>query len=1249
MDDGQSFLSPLGRNQNSPDSSILGPESLAAADHISPFDFHPPSMVTTKRRGSKKRGVRFDEKLQTPSPSLRRSVQISRLSSSVAMGMSPMVDALDLNGTPKSVIRSKLLAKEAELEELKEFTKLEQECKNEEVEWQKEAQKMKWENSVLEKKVAALTESKNKLEQDIKFFQTENEGFWKEKYEGDKEERKQDAKQLQNEEKCKQVHIELENALEVTNGLREMVFKLRNELQDQESQEKEFKEKTECINAELILKLQHMNEKCTEKEDLLTRKNEIIESLRDQLLKSSEQINESVKLTEDIKKEKEVLAHEKSEVVSELLEAKTCIQKLSTDLEKANLEKDETYQKLLDQESRAKVLLKDYESLLSNTQECTTQNQKSHELQIQEQIKLINEEHNLKWKEMSKKSIEMEEKLSEKNEIIENLRNQLGDSKKETEENVKLIEEVKSNNRALTSTNEILANEKSGLFTELLESKTCITRLSFDLEKAKVDKDKINLDLLAQESKAEALLKDYESLLSSTQDCTVRNQMSHELELQKEIKSITEEHALKFKEMTKKTNEMEKKIKEKSEIIESLSDQLLNFRKQLDDNFKFTEEMKNSNTVLASENDKLVDEKSGFTSELLEAKTCITKLSSDLDKANKEKDETHQKLLDQESRAEALLKDYENLLSNTQDTTVQNQRSLELEFQEKIRLMNEEHDLKCLEMSKLNTEMEEKLREQSEALEKLKGQLQNETTQQSSKIEEILREKNEIIENLRAQHSHFLQNEDSNKEFQEKLDSIHAELDMKGQELASKTTELKNKLMEKENVIVTLQSQLQVSSEKLEERVKLTENITNNNRVLASEKEVIGNEKSALAAELLEAQARISRLTSDLEIANVEKEETYQKLLAQDANAEKLLKDYTSLVMDTRDYSQKIEDLNKECDKLRDFEDKYQEACDALELLKETIVSQSRHKEESEDDASERKLLDLLKEEIHALASENETLKKSLEEKEEELDELESVYKDKEAEEQLSEERILNFQKKVQELIKEKDALVLDKEALQKILDKKEQELKSTKSNSGGVDSQQQLTIAETELKKMTQKLNQTYDQVERLRENCASLQAEKEKLQKNMLSVQDALNEKSVELETYFEVFDEMKKDKEDLEQRCDTLTKQMSERSQQVPASADGSQTELKALLEKHHKTLVELAAIKVEVQREEGEFKKKCKTLANDLQFEKDAVRNLKDKMRRIQSERFDSTIMPPLSKPNSFQVGSFKCPFLFSSNF
>ena len=71
--------------------------------------------------------------------------------------------------------------------------------------------------------------------------------------------------------------------------------------------------------------------------------------------------------------------------------------------------------------------------------------------------------------------------------------------------------------------------------------------------------------------------------------------------------------------------------------------------------------------------------------------------------------------------------------------------------------------------------------------------------------------------------------------------------------------------------------------------------------------------------------------------------------------------------------------------------------------------------------------------------------------------------------------------------------------------------------------------------------------------------------------------------------------------------------------------NQAYVKTLKEKNAQQTIELASLKVEKVRTEGEQQKIMKRLTNELEGEKGQVKRLKDEIRRIQrqSQQLDST--------------------------
>lgn len=106
--------------------------------------------------------------------------------------------------------------------------------------------------------------------------------------------------------------------------------------------------------------------------------------------------------------------------------------------------------------------------------------------------------------------------------------------------------------------------------------------------------------------------------------------------------------------------------------------------------------------------------------------------------------------------------------------------------------------------------------------------------------------------------------------------------------------------------------------------------------------------------------------------------------------------------------------------------------------------------------------------------------------------------------------------------------------------------------------------------------------------------------------------------------------RDKEELLQKTSSENLSLNAKLQDL-----SSQSKVPELEAKLHEALIENATLKVKVEREDLEFKKKCKVLTENLAFEKDEVHNLRDKLRRVQREKMDATIMP-MSRDNAIDL-------------
>ena len=370
------------------------------------------------------------------------------------------------------------------------------------------------------------------------------------------------------------------------------------------------------------------------------------------------------------------------------------------------------------------------------------------------------------------------------------------------------------------------------------------------------------------------------------------------------------------------------------------------------------------------------------------------------------------------------------------------------------------------------------------------------------------------------------------------------------------------------------------------------------------EKEVLANENKELKSNLKELNVNLNNMVSEnkqLHELNLNLEQVKCEILE---NTNSLSNVNTEMKLKMEDLNEKFNEMLSE---MADKDTLLQQKKVLIEEFENTIKNIEEQNAYFENDQS--KLTKVFEIKIEALSNENSEMKLKMEDLNINFDKMLSEMADKDTLLQQKKALIEEFENKIKDIEEQNAYFKNDLQTkLSKAVEQKEKceytndalENHIKKLEAKITDMEDSVSFVEVDLRN---KLSKEIKEKELLQECATSLKSSMEAVQ----DVQDKYNQLVIDNEELEIQLKEM--------ESCD-------------------NQAYVKTLKEKNAQQTIELASLRVEKVRTEGEQQKIMKRLTNELEGEKGQVKRLKDEIRRIQrqSQQLDSTYVassrPPL---------------------
>ncbi|KTF75829.1 hypothetical protein cypCar_00038667 [Cyprinus carpio] len=587
---------------------------------------------------------------------------------------------------------------------------------------------------------------------------------------------------------------------------------------------------------------------------------------------------------------------------TELLKKTTEMDEMRAKLESAEREKEETLQKLKDKEDAFEA-----ELTKMKTTEMDEMREKleSAERQKEETLEKLKDKENAFEAELAKMKVCLEARLET--------------SESEREQTISTL------NINVTQLN-----------AELLKKTTELDEMRTKLESSEREKDEMLEKMKERETNFETELTNLkvslETRLETLENERDQNISAHNAELLKKTAEVDEIRE-KLESGQREKEEMLVKIKERECAFEA---DLTKMKGSLETRLETLENESNQNI-------------SALNAELLKKTTEMDEMRAKLESAEREKEETLEKLKERETSFEAELTNLKVSLEARLETT-------ESEKEQTISALNSELLKKATEMDEMRAKLESAERLKEEMLEKLKdkenafeAELTNLKVSLEARLETTESEKEQTISTLNISVTQL--NAELLKKTTE-LDEMRAKLESGERE----KEEMLEKMKERETSFETELTNLKIS---LETRLETTE----------SEKEqtisTLNISVTQLNAELLKKTTELDEMRAKLESREREKEEMLEKMKERETNFEAELTNL-KISLETR-----LETLENE-------RDQNISALNAELLKKTAVVDEIREKLESEE-REKNEMLEKFKERETSFEAELTNLKVSLE------------------------------------------------------------------------------------------------------------------------------------------------------------------------------------------------------------------------------------------------------------------------------
>uniref|UniRef100_A0A8C1X9R5 Golgin B1 n=1 Tax=Cyprinus carpio TaxID=7962 RepID=A0A8C1X9R5_CYPCA len=595
------------------------------------------------------------------------------------------------------------------------------------------------------------------------------------------------------------------------------------------------------------------------------------------------------------------------------------------------------------------------------------------ELELAE-ARRLREEERQQWAMRAEEDLQalratLEASGSEREQTVNSLNTEL---LKKTTEMDEMRAKLESAEREKEETLEKLKDKEDAFEAELAKMKVClearletsesereqtistlninVTQLNAELLKKTTELDEMRVKLESREREKEEMLESmkeretsFEAELTNLKVSLETRLKTSENERDQNISSLNAELLKKTAEVDEIREKLESGQREKEEMLVKIKERECAFEAEL---AKMKGSLETRLETLENESNQNI---SALNSDLLKKTTEMDEMREKLESAERQKEETLEKLKDKENAFEAELAKMKVCLEARLETSESEREQTISTLNISVTQLNAELLKKTTELDEMRTKLESREREKDKMLEKMKERETNfetELTNLKVSLETRLETlENERDQNISAHNAELLKKTAEVDEIREKLESGQREKE-----------EMLVKIKERE---CAFEAELTKMKGSLETRLETLENESNQNI-------------SALNAELLKKTTEMDEMREKLESAEREKEEMLEKLKERETSFEAELANLkvsleARLETTESEKEQTISALNISVTQLN------------AELLKKTTeLDEMRAKLESGESAKEE-MLEKMKERETSFEAELTNLKVSLE------------------------------------------------------------------------------------------------------------------------------------------------------------------------------------------------------------------------------------------------------------------------------
>ncbi len=595
---------------------------------------------------------------------------------------------------------------------------------------------------------------------------------------------------------------------------------------------------------------------------------------------------------------------------------------------------------------------------------------------------------------------------------------------KETEDHQKLSQDVSE----LSAFNKTIEEDARSLQTSLNEKIADIEQANFELENAKTE---INTELEKTRDKSDELREQLESAIShgtslEDQVSVLNNQIAEiqdsESQLKSDLEADQEKHAIEFKTLQERLSEANARNESLKNEIENLSD--LNSKAEQqgksieNESAVKIEELKTNIATLQTEladktatTETLNDDLKNALQETSDLQEQLDKLTATHTSAAQSADENKTKLLDLDETLKSSTEEIECLTKELEQTSSKlnnaEQNTAELE-KEKAELQNSlddlskqyEHVAADADNNKQQMSAQKQANKDSDsALTALKEEFKA-LSEERDNFETKVLELDELIETLK-------QSNDENKQSSEALTT---ELQQTINELSEQQEQT---IKESDDASKTLREELETIRSERDEIKSKQQELNSNSEMLVSEIEQLQHRTSGLESELeqsidnkSEVESKLEELTLLHEESTNESEISVQALKEEivtlrqiksenesqvetfQVEIQKLTSERNDLELKTDELSTETAELQEDLEKIDALQDQIVDLTNQNKQLIETVKQKEKDHQQLQNES--QSLETELKDEIAALNAENSEMHHQLDEKSNNISEVEN-------------------------------------------------------------------------------------------------------------------------------------------------------------------------------------------------------------------------------------------------------------------